>query len=123
MSTPQRTMTIGKEFRFEAAHSLPHLPVGHKCREQHGHSYLIKVYVTGPVDPALGWVTDYADIAKAAEPLVNLLDHTNVNRLVDPSTAEGIAAYLWDRLVKDLPHLSAVEVYETATTCVRYEGE
>lgn len=118
---PARVMTISKEFRFEAAHSLPHLPFGHKCREMHGHSYRVIVYVTGPVDPAFGWVQDYADIKKAASPWINLLDHTNVNKLVDPSTAENIAAYLMDKLANDLPLLSAVEVYETPTTCVRYE--
>ena len=26
-----------KDFRFEAAHYLPNVPEGHKCRRMHGH--------------------------------------------------------------------------------------
>ncbi|MEM1009583.1 MAG: 6-carboxytetrahydropterin synthase, partial [Myxococcota bacterium] len=31
-------MEIYKEFTFEAAHHLPFVPEGHKCRRLHGHS-------------------------------------------------------------------------------------
>ena len=34
-----------KTFRFEAAHTLPHAPPGHKCRRMHGHSYRLDVHV------------------------------------------------------------------------------
>ena len=30
-------MEIWKEFTFEAAHLLPNVPEGHKCRRLHGH--------------------------------------------------------------------------------------
>ncbi|MFN6103662.1 MAG: 6-pyruvoyl trahydropterin synthase family protein, partial [Planctomycetaceae bacterium] len=49
-------MEIFKEFTFEAAHRLPHVPDGHKCSRLHGHSFRVIVYVDGPVDPQLGWV-------------------------------------------------------------------
>ncbi|OXX25149.1 6-pyruvoyl trahydropterin synthase family protein, partial [Vibrio sp. V08_P9A1T1] len=34
-----------KEFMFEAAHRLPHVPAGHKCGRLHGHSFLVRLYV------------------------------------------------------------------------------
>lgn len=40
-----------KEFMFEAAHHLPHVPEGHKCGRLHGHSFLVRLYVEGEVDP------------------------------------------------------------------------
>ncbi len=40
-----------KEFMFEAAHHLPHVPAGHKCGRLHGHSFLVRLYVEGEVDP------------------------------------------------------------------------
>ncbi|MFW2389327.1 MAG: 6-pyruvoyl trahydropterin synthase family protein, partial [Polyangiales bacterium] len=38
-------MEIWREFRFEAAHLLPNVPEGHKCKRLHGHSYRVRVYV------------------------------------------------------------------------------
>ncbi|MBL7710671.1 MAG: 6-carboxytetrahydropterin synthase, partial [Chitinophagaceae bacterium] len=32
-------MEIYKEFAFDAAHFLPNVPEGHKCKQMHGHTY------------------------------------------------------------------------------------
>ena len=40
-----------KDFRFEAAHSLPNVPEGHKCARLHGHSFFVRLTITGDVDP------------------------------------------------------------------------
>lgn len=44
--------TVFKDFTFEACHSMPHLPRGHKCKRMHGHSYKVRVYATGPIKRA-----------------------------------------------------------------------
>ncbi|MCB0565184.1 MAG: 6-carboxytetrahydropterin synthase, partial [Phaeodactylibacter sp.] len=53
-------MTIFKEFTFDAAHYLPNVPEDHKCRRMHGHTYRVRLYIKGPLDPKLGWVMDFA---------------------------------------------------------------
>ena len=58
-------MEIYREFTFEAAHRLPHVPPGHKCGRLHGHSFRIQLHVQGPLMPILGWVMDFADIKQA----------------------------------------------------------
>ena len=58
-------MTIFKEFTFDAAHFLPNVPDGHKCREVHGHTYKLTVFIDGPVDNELGWVMDFGDAKRA----------------------------------------------------------
>ena len=40
-------MEIWKEFSFDAAHLLPNVPEGHKCRRLHGHTYTVRIYVRG----------------------------------------------------------------------------
>ena len=111
--------TVTKDFRFEAAHSLPHLTEGHKCRNMHGHSYRFTVEVTGRVDDR-GFVMDYADIKKVVQPLVDELDHCNLNSKFSwHTTAENLAKWIYDALKEKMP-ISRITFYETATTSVIY---
>ena len=40
-------MKIAATFGFEAAHRLPNLPDGHKCKNLHGHNYRLEVAIEG----------------------------------------------------------------------------
>jgi len=117
-------MQVFKEFRIEAAHLLPNLPEGHKCRKLHGHSFRIAVFVEGDVDPELGWVMDFADITKAFQPIFDLLDHSYLNEIdgLENPSSENLARWIWDRLHPVLSGLSAVEVKETCTAGCKYNG-
>jgi 6-pyruvoyltetrahydropterin/6-carboxytetrahydropterin synthase len=117
-------MEIHKEFGFESAHRLPNLPPEHKCSRMHGHSFRARVHVTGEPDPTLGWVMDFADIKAACEPVREQLDHRVLNEVagLENPTSEVIARWIWDRLVGELPGLSAVEVSETCTSGCTYRG-
>jgi len=118
-------MDIYKEFTFEAAHHLPNTPEGHKCRRLHGHSFVARVYVSGPVDPVTGWVVDFADITAAFKPLHAVLDHNYLNEVegLENPTSENIARWIWGRLAPQLPLLSKVAVRETCTAGCEYTGE
>lgn len=119
-------MELFKEFTFEAAHRLPHVPVDHKCARLHGHSYVVRVHVRGDIDPASGMVMDFADIKAAVNPLViDRLDHYYLNEVegLENPTSENLARWVWQRLIAELPQLSAVEVRETCTSGVIYHGE
>jgi len=118
-------MEIFKEFSIEAAHLLPNLPEGHKCRRLHGHSFRIAVHVSGEPDVKLGWVTDFADIARAFQPVFEELDHRYLNEVagLENPTSEILARWIWHRLQPALPGLSAVYVRETCTSGCIYRGE
>ena len=115
---------ISKEFTIEAAHRLPNVPEGHKCRRLHGHSFRIAVHVVGPVDPDTGWVMDYADLSAAFAPLHDVLDHRFLNDIpgLENPTSEMLAVWIWGRLVDQLPGLSRVVVQETCTSRCEYRG-
>lgn len=115
---------VYKEFQFEAAHRLPHVPADHKCARLHGHSFTVRIAVLGELDPHLGWVMDFADIKAAFEPLYEQLDHRYLNEIpeLDNPTSERLARWIWDRLHTRLPGLSAVEVRETCTSGCVYRG-
>ncbi len=118
-------MEIYKEFTFEAAHRLPHLLEGHKCGRLHGHSYRVKIFVRGPVDPTLGWVIDFADIKRAFRPLMESLDHSCLNDVpgLENPTSENLARWIWTNLKRELSVLSKVEVQETRTSGCVYNGD
>lgn len=117
-------MEIFKRFTLEAAHRLPNVPAGHKCARLHGHSFQVEVHVSGPLDPALGWVMDFADIKAAFKPLHDALDHHCLNEVpgLENPTSERLAEWIWARLQPALPLLSAVVVHETCTSGCRYTG-
>jgi 6-pyruvoyltetrahydropterin/6-carboxytetrahydropterin synthase len=121
MSLP---IEIYKEFTVEAAHRLPHVPAGHKCARLHGHSFRIEIRARGPIDPALGWVMDFADIKQAFAPVYDQLDHHYLNDIdgLENPTSERLAVWIWERLRPTLPALSAVIVRETCTSGCEYRG-
>lgn len=118
------TAEVFREFTFEAAHRLPHVPQGHKCARLHGHSYRVYVHVTGVVDTHLGWVQDFGDLKRVWAPLGEQLDHHYLNDVpgLDNPTSERLAAWIWERLHTTLPGLSAVTVRETCTSGCTYRG-
>ncbi len=118
-------MEIFKEFTFEAAHRLPNVPEGHKCARLHGHSFRVRVWVSGEVDARLGWVIDFADIKAAVKPLIQRLDHYYLNDIegLENPTSENVARWIWAKLKPGLAGLSRVDVQETCTAGCSYRGE
>jgi 6-pyruvoyltetrahydropterin/6-carboxytetrahydropterin synthase len=118
-------MILYKEFSFDSAHYLPNVPKGHKCREIHGHTYSLKVFVEGEVIPQYGWVLDYNDLKKAVEPVIKRIDHTLLNNIpgLENPTSELLVVWLWEKIKPELPSLSKIELKETPTSGVIYEGK
>jgi len=118
-------MDVFKVFTFEAAHLLPNVPPGHKCARLHGHSFRVEVHVSGPLDPHLGWVMDFADLKAAFRPLHDQLDHRYLNDIegLENPTSENLARWIWARLLPKLPGLSKVVVRETCNSGCAYRGD
>ena len=118
-------MDIFKRFTLEAAHYLPNVPPGHKCGRLHGHSFAVELHVSGPLDPQLGWVMDFADLSAAFRPIFDQLDHRYLNDVpgLENPTSENLARWVWQQLKPKLPLLSAVVVHETCTSGCRYSGD
>lgn len=117
-------MEIFREFTFEAAHRLIHVPQGHKCSRLHGHSYRVEVRVAGSVGEDTGWVMDFAEIKDAFAPLHDQLDHRYLNEVIGLGnpTSENLARWIWERLADALP-LAEVVVRETCTSGCSYRGD
>ncbi|MEX2130675.1 MAG: 6-carboxytetrahydropterin synthase QueD [Pseudohongiellaceae bacterium] len=118
-------MKIYKEFDFEAAHRLPRVPSGHKCARLHGHSFHVKITVQGKVQQDPGWVTDFATISQAFEPVWLQLDHYYLNDIpgLENPTSENLARWIWQKLDPALPGLHEVEIRETCNSGCIYHGD
>jgi 6-pyruvoyl tetrahydropterin synthase/QueD family protein len=116
---------IFKEFTFEAAHRLPHVPEGHKCGRLHGHSFRVVLHVTGPVERDSGWLMDFAELKARFGPLYDCLDHNYLNEIsgLENPTSENIARWVWNGLKPIVPQLSQVVVHETCTSGAIYRGQ
>jgi 6-pyruvoyltetrahydropterin/6-carboxytetrahydropterin synthase len=93
------TTRIGRTYRFESAHHLPHLPDGHKCKNLHGHNYRVEIVKQGTPD-ARGFVQDFADLDAEIAPLIKTVDHRLLNDVpgLENPTAEVIAAWFFNRI-------------------------
>ncbi|UDG81500.1 6-carboxy-5,6,7,8-tetrahydropterin synthase [Candidatus Profftia lariciata] len=118
------TITLFKEFKFEAAHRLPNVTKNHKCSRLHGHSFSISIEITGAINIHTGWVMDFADIQKIFQPILKRLDHYYLNDIpgLENPTSEVLAQWIWRHLKPQLASLSAILVKETCTSGCIYRG-
>jgi 6-pyruvoyltetrahydropterin/6-carboxytetrahydropterin synthase len=117
-------MELVKDFRFEAAHFLPNVAEGHKCRRMHGHSFRGEVAIRGTVGEHSGWVMDFADVKRVVDPVIARLDHYLLNEIdgLGNPTSERIAMWLWEQIVPALPQLHRITIEETCTSRCHYFG-
>jgi 6-pyruvoyltetrahydropterin/6-carboxytetrahydropterin synthase len=115
-------MTIFIEDSFDSAHWLPNVPSDHKCHRLHGHTYRIRIEVSGPLDPQMGWVMDYGDLKSIWDDVKFQIDHHCINSIVglENSTCENLAGWIWKQM--RLPALSRIELRETERCGVVYEA-
>jgi 6-pyruvoyltetrahydropterin/6-carboxytetrahydropterin synthase len=116
---------LEKTFHFEAGHSLAHHDG--KCRNPHGHSYILIVHIRAKnliaSGPKTNMVIDFGDLGKIVNPMiVEYLDHRWLNDTLnsESATAEYIAKWIFDYLEPRLPGLSAITLWETASSKVTY---
>ena len=117
-------VSVWRRYRFQAAHCLPHVPLGHKCGRLHGHGFQVILYALLPDDEArAGMGHDRLDIAWAS--ISGLLGFRCLNDVagLENPTSEMLASWIWSRLKPRLPELAQVAVYETASCGAVYDGQ
>ena len=115
-------MLVTKIFTFDAAHQLTEYHGD--CENLHGHTYRLVVTIDHPVQKD-GMAFDFVEMKKIVrENVVDPLDHTYLNDLLDNPSAEILAVWIWEKLTDLLPvKLHEIQVHETPTSYVTYRGE
>jgi len=107
---------------FEAAHQLPDSEdlVSKKCCNLHGHTYKVKIVLSGKVEKS-GMVVDFGIIKN----IISELDHKFLNDIFGkiPTTAENIAKWIYSRVLTtckiDKERIGMWEVF----VCEGYKGD
>ena len=109
-----------------AAHQLK--GVEGKCEDLHGHNWKVEVFVTGEELGTDGLLIDFKWIKRAAEEVLQGLDHKFLNELgafegLNPSS-ENLARHIHESLRKQLNRenisVSKVTVWESDTAAATY---
>lgn len=114
---------VWRRFRFQAAHRLPNVPLGHKCGRMHGHGFEAIIHAnqdlgTRPLS------IDYDHVDAVWAPLHTQLNYQCLNDIegLENPTSEMLAAWIWRRLEPALPELSWVTVFETGSCGANFDG-
>ncbi len=89
---------------FSAAHLLRNY--NGKCEQLHGHNYKVSVVARAPSPGVSGMVMDFGDLKRAANAVVDKLDHRFLNEIspfdsIEPS-AENLAHYIFQEIAGEL---------------------
>lgn len=110
--------SLSRSITFQAAHRLPKVPEGHKCRRLHGHSYTVRIWCRGPVGDD-GFVLDNAHIDEVLMVVRSQLDHQCLNEIELPfsenPTGELIGIWILKLAQSSSPcgpFVSKVEIHE-----------
>lgn len=97
------TITIGKEFHFDAAHRIP----DHKgkCRFLHGHTYRLVVELTGEPDVVTHLLVDFYDLKEVVDVILENSDHDFLNNKYPVTTVEFLCQDFAQVMSKAFPHL------------------
>lgn len=106
---------IWKDLRFESALRLTDVPPGDPRRRLHGHSYLLRLHLSAPLDEVMGWTVDYGEVKALFTPLYRDLDHHRLDELenVAESDVAGLVVWLQQRSVGLLPQLDRIDLLQT----------
>ena len=108
---------LTEEFTFEAAHRIRNKRK--EYGELHGHTHKVYVTISGEPDPEVGWLIDQQEFRGIVSRVVKRLDHRYLNEIMEQTTAESIALYLFKELEKNLSFnhltLDSVKVCKTTT--------
>ena len=112
--------------RFEAAHRLPHVALGHPCGRMHGHGFEVTLHATEyAIDSQAGaGGSTLASLVSAWHSLQEILDGSCLNHItgLENPTSEVLADWIWQRIKPQLPTLTRVSIQETATSFCQYDG-
>ena len=86
-----------------------------KISRLHGHTFLLRLNLSAPLDNVMGWTKDFGDVKELFSPIFKTLDHRPLHENLEIKNFNllNIAKWILKTTEKTLPELSGLELYET----------
>lgn len=114
--------TATKRFSFCYGHYLP--DYDGPCCQRHGHNSEVEVeFEPTDFEAYQEMVIDFKRIKTHVKPLIDALDHKDMNHFFDIPTAEALVHYLVDTIQKHVPFgdkLIRLRLYETPDSYIEW---
>jgi 6-pyruvoyltetrahydropterin/6-carboxytetrahydropterin synthase len=106
---------IWKEQGFESALRLKHAPATDRRHNLHGHSYVIRLHLSAPIDEVMGWTVDYGDVKEIFKPVYARMDHHRLDQIDALEDGDVCAVLQWikSQMTPHLPQLDRIDLFET----------
>ena len=100
---------------MDSALTLRHAPQGDGRRRLHGHTYVLRLHLAGPLDEVLGWTVDFGDVKDLFQPIFKRFDHKPLHEIegLNDCDTVSLAKLLQAESSGLLPALNRIDLYPT----------
>tara|TARA_Y100001970_G_scaffold263451_1_gene348907 strand:- start:1764 stop:2804 length:1041 start_codon:yes stop_codon:yes gene_type:complete len=111
--------TLWKSFTFQASHQLPNVADDHKCKNMHGHTFRVVLYLEPLSDQKKS-----VGIERVCNDLKDELDKKCLNKIkgLENPTSEILASWVWSKLISSGTPIVKVEVMENINSGCMFNG-
>lgn len=105
-------MRIWKEQTLDSAVRLVDVKSDDPRRAIHGHTFKVRLHLSGALDQTLGWVYDFGDVKTAFSPIFERLDHHPLYEIagLEHADDETLAHWIHKKMKTSVAQLSGVDV-------------
>ncbi|MHB8354971.1 MAG: 6-carboxytetrahydropterin synthase [Burkholderiales bacterium] len=107
---------IWKDRSFDSATRLHAAPAGDPRGRLHGHTYVLRLGLSGPLDRVMGWTVDFGDVKSLFSPVFRQLDHYPLHETLPSGDNAAIAHWIHKAAAPLLPALDRIALFDTPAT-------
>tara|TARA_Y100001960_G_C14382157_1_gene684382 strand:- start:379 stop:687 length:309 start_codon:yes stop_codon:yes gene_type:complete len=98
----------------------------HICKQVHGHTFNLTIYVENKINNKTGFVIDFFDIDNIFNThIMPNIDHKYLNKIkgLENPTSEHLCLWIWENLKPHISGLIKIKLSEDHGTGIIYKGK
>jgi 6-pyruvoyltetrahydropterin/6-carboxytetrahydropterin synthase len=111
-----RQYHIWKDRSFDSATRLHVASADDPRGKLHGHTYVLRLGLSGPLDTVMGWTVDFGDVKSLFSPVFRQLDHYPLHETLPSGDNAAIIRWIHDHAAPLLPALDRLSLFDTPAT-------